>query len=164
MSPASTAAPAAGVRTLDASLRYSALTAEYRPNLNPARPGAIAVTYTVQNTGDVTVAAKGTAAITPAVGPAADTPTSVRAIAPGRSRTVTQVVEGIWPGFGTESAVRLTPYVPAEPGLDLDSATIAARTSATVWPWQQVALIAVLLGVASAAAAWLVLRRRTPSS
>jgi hypothetical protein len=155
---------AAAVRTVDAGLRYSAVTAEYRPNINPASPGSVAITYTVQNIGAVTLAAKGSARVAPSLGSAVSAATSVTAIAPGRSRTVTQVVEGVWPGFGTESVLRLTPYVPASPDVDLQRASIAARTSATVWPWQQFALVALLVGGGVATGTRLLRRHRRSAS
>lgn len=145
-------------------LRYSAVTAEYRPNINPASPGSVAITYTVQNIGAVTLAAKGSARVAPSLGSAVSAATSVTAIAPGRSRTVTQVVEGVWPGFGTESVLRLTPYVPASPDVDLQRASIAARTSATVWPWQQFALVALLVGGGVATGTRLLRRHRRSAS
>lgn len=154
----------AAIRTVDAVLRYSAVTAEYRPNINLASPGSVAITYTVQNIGAVTLAAKGSARVAPSLGSAVSAATSVTAIAPGRSRTVTQVVEGVWPGFGTESVLRLTPYVPASPDVDLQRASIAARTSATVWPWQQFALVALLVGGGVATGTRLLRRHRRSAS
>jgi hypothetical protein len=160
--PSSTKAPARRtVRTVDASLRYTALAATYEPSWNPVAPGSVRITYTVENTGDVTVAARRSAEVSTSVGPA---PAESRAadmepLAPGRTRTLTQVVDDVWPGFGTETVVRMEPYVPDDPDLDLSAATITARTSSTVWPWQQLGVL-VLLAAAAVAGVWAWRRHR----
>lgn len=139
------------------------MSASYRPSWNPAAPGSVAISYTVENVGDVTLGARGSARVTTSVGPASeDVDTSLDPLAPGRHRTRTAVIEGVWPGFDTETVVRLEPYVPAEPDLDLTAATITARSTATNWPWQQFLLIA-LLAAGSGAGVWLWLRARSAS-
>lgn len=135
------------------------MSASYRPSWNPATPGRVEITYTVQNIGDVTVAARGGAEVSPAVGPGTSADLEVAAIAPGRSSTQTQVVDGVWPGLGTETVVRLEPYVPADPEIDLTAATITARTSGTVWPWQQVLALVLLAAAAAVAGVWAWRRR-----
>ena len=144
---ASPAAPTA--RTADAALRYSAMSATYQRSWNPASPGSVRITYEVENVGDVTVAARGRAEVSTSIGPAGpDAAVEVRAIAPGRSRTVEHVLDGVWPGFGAAAVVELEPYVPAEPGVDLAAATIAAHSSAPAWPWSQILLLAALAATA----------------
>lgn len=153
------------VRRVDASLRYTAMTAAYRPSWNPAAPGRIAVSYTVENTGDVTVAARRRARVSTSLGPD-PTRTAVKdmaPLAPGRTRTLTDVVDGVWPGIGAETTVELEPYVPSEPDLDLTAATITARTKSTLLPWRQLAGLA-LIGAAVAAGLRIRHRRRTATS
>jgi len=144
---ASSAAPTA--RTADAALRYSAMSVTYQRSWNPASPGSVRITYEVENVGDVTVAARGRAEVSTSIGPAGpDAAVEVRAIAPGRSRTVEHVLDGVWPGFAAAAVVELEPYVPAEPGVDLASATITAHSSAPAWPWPQILLFAALAATA----------------
>jgi len=121
----------------------------YQRSWNPASPGSVRITYEVENVGDVTVAARGRAEVSTSIGPAGpDATVEVRAIAPGRSRTVEHVLDGVWPGFAAAAVVELEPYVPAEPGVDLASATITAHSSAPAWPWPQILLFAALAATA----------------
>ena len=149
-SAADTTSPAAATaRTADAALRYSAMSVTYQRSWNPASPGSVRITYEVENVGDVTVAARGRAEVSTSIGPAGpDAAVEVRAIAPGRSRTVEHVLDGVWPGFAAAAVVELEPYVPAEPGVDLASATITAHSSAPAWPWPQILLFAALAATA----------------
>ena len=153
------------VREVDASLRYTAMTSSYRPSWNPAAPGSVEVTYTVENTGEVTVAARRSTEVSTSFGPSPDVPDArdMEPLAPGRTRTLTEVVDGVWPGFGTETRVRLEPYVPSDPDLDLAAATITARTSSTVWPWQQLVGL-VLLAAAAGAGFWAWRRHRAAAA
>ena len=162
-SAADTTSPAAATaRTADAALRYSAMSATYQRSWNPASPGSVRITYEVENVGDVTVAARGRAEVSTSIGPTGpDAAVEVRAIAPGRSRTVEHVLDGVWPGFGAAAVVELEPYVPAEPGVDLASATITAHSSAPAWPWPQILLFAAL--AATAVLALGRVRRRRPT-
>ncbi|HNG25398.1 MAG TPA: hypothetical protein PLC03_15640, partial [Microthrixaceae bacterium] len=52
-------------------------------------------------------------------------------------------------------------YVPAEPGVDLASATITAHSSAPAWPWPQILLLAALAATAVLAVGRV--RRRRPT-
>jgi len=162
-SAADTTSPAAATaRTADAALRYSAMSATYQRSWNPASPGSVRITYEVENVGDVTVAARGRAEVSTSIGPTGpDAAVEVRAIAPGRSRTVEHVLDGVWPGFGAAAVVELEPYVPAEPGVDLASATITAHSSAPAWPWPQILLFAALAATAVLAVGRM--RRRRPT-
>ena len=162
-SAADTTSPAAATaRTADAALRYSAMSATYQRSWNPASPGSVRITYEVENVGDVTVAARGHAEVSTSIGPTGpDAAVEVRAIAPGRSRTVEHVLNGVWPGFAAAAVVELEPYVPAEPGVDLASATITAHSSAPAWPWPQILLLAALAATAVLAVGRV--RRRRPT-
>ena len=162
-SAADTTSPAAATaRTADAALRYSAMSATYQRSWNPASPGSVRITYEVENVGDVTVAARGRAEVSTSIGPTGpDAAVEVRAIAPGRSRTVEHVLDGVWPGFAAAAVVELEPYVPAEPGVDLASATITAHSSAPAWPWPQILLLAALAATAVLAVGRM--RRRRPT-
>ena len=162
-SAADTTSPAAATaRTADAALRYSAMSATYQRSWNPASPGSVRITYEVENVGDVTVAARGHAEVSTSIGPTGpDAAVEVRAIAPGRSRTVEHVLNGVWPGFAAAAVVELEPYVPAEPGVDLASATITAHSSAPAWPWPQILLLAALAATAVLAVGRM--RRRRPT-
>ena len=162
-SAADTTSPATPTaRTADAALRYSAMSATYQRSWNPASPGSVRITYEVENVGDVTVAARGRAEVSTSIGPTGpDAAVEVRAIAPGRSRTVEHVLNGVWPGFAAAAVVELEPYVPAEPGVDLASATITAHSSAPAWPWPQILLFAALAATAVLAVGRM--RRRRPT-
>ncbi|MCB9400352.1 MAG: hypothetical protein H6516_03180 [Microthrixaceae bacterium] len=162
-SAADTTSPATPTaRTADAALRYSAMSATYQRSWNPASPGSVRITYEVENVGDVTVAARGHAEVSTSIGPTGpDAAVEVRAIAPGRSRTVEHVLNGVWPGFAAAAVVELEPYVPAEPGVDLASATITAHSSAPAWPWPQILLLAALAATAVLAVGRV--RRRRPT-
>ena len=162
-SAADTTSPAAATaRTADAALRYSAMSATYQRSWNPASPGSVRITYEVENVGDVTVAARGHAEVSTSIGPTGpDAAVEVRAIAPGRSRTVEHVLDGVWPGFAAAAVVEFEPYVPAEPGVDLAAATITAHSSAPAWPWPQILLLAALAATAVLAVGRV--RRRRPT-
>jgi len=162
--PAAPSAPLPAERTvrrLTASLRYRSMSSVFEPSWNPGAPGRVRVTYTVENTGDVTVAARGRTEVTTSLGPDPESPgdTSVRPLAPGRTRTVVAVVDGVWPGFGTRTSVELEPFLPGDPDVDLAAATVTAHSATDAWPWRPaIALTAV--ACAAALVAVIVTRRR----
>jgi len=133
----------------------------FEPSWNPGAPGRVRVTYTVENTGDVTVAARGRTEVTTSLGPDPESPgdTSVRPLAPGRTRTVVAVVDGVWPGFGTRTSVELEPFLPGDPEVDLASAIVTARSATDAWPWRP-AIALTALSCAAALVAVIVTRRR----
>ena len=163
--PSAAASSERTMREVGAALRYTGMSTVYQPSWNPAAPGSVAISYTVENTGEVTLGARGTARVATSLGPsAADVRTSLEPLAPGRHRTRTEVVDGVWPAMGIETVVRLEPFVPAEPSLDLTAATITARSTATVWPWQQVLVVALLAVAAAGCGIWLWQRNRSHPS
>ena len=141
-------------------LTFTALSAEYEPSPNPFAPGAMELTYTVENTGNVRLRATRVARVATGmgVGERVDEAADMLELLPDNSFTFTQRVDGVWPGFSTTSSVELDPYDPAGEPLRPAAAPAIARTSTTLVPWSAMVLLAVvLLGVV---VAFLLRRRR----
>ena len=140
-------------------LTFTDLTAEYHANLNPFAPGSMELTYTVENTGNVRLRATRTARVATSLGFAArvDEAADMDELLPENSYTLTQRVEGVWPGFSTTSSIELDPYDASGEPLRPAAAPAIARTSTSLVPWSAIVLLLVALVVA---AVLVVLRRR----
>lgn len=134
------------------------LTASYALSWNPFRPGEVTVTFDVVNEGNTRLIAEGVveAGGQNVVFPAED---GIRQeLLPGDTRTLTAVVEDVWPLFVVPATVTLAPTVVT---MDGESSTLApVVASVPVWavPWPQ---LIILAGIALVI--WAVLRGRARS-
>jgi hypothetical protein len=139
-------------------LTFTELSATYDGTANPFAPGAMELTYRVENTGNVRLRATRGATVSPSWGPSASVEAGDMAeLLPGNSIELTQTVPGVWPGWSTRSQVELVPYEPSGE-TTTTVRTAIARTSSSLVPWPQVVAAVLLL---LAAAAWFVARRRS---
>lgn len=146
--------------SLRPGLTFTSLSAEYHHSPNPFAPGAMELTYTVENTGNVRLRATRTARVATGLGlgERVDEAADMDELLPGNSFTFTQRVDGVWPGGATTSSVELEPYDASGAQLQPPATTAIARTSMTLVPWSVIAVAVVILAVAMAAA--MVGRRR----
>lgn len=143
---------------LSPELTFTALSSSYRGTANPFAPGAMDITYRIENTGNVRLRATRAARVEPSIGPSSsDEAADMAELLPGNSYELTQRVDGVWPGWSTATAVELHPYDSS--AADPLGATPAAigRVSTTLVPWPQLHL---LLAVVVIAALWVLARRR----
>ncbi len=132
---------------LDPQLTFTELSAEYIPSANPFAPGAMDLTYTVENTGNVRLRATRTARVATSLGFAerVDEAADMLELLPENSFTFTQRVSGVWPGLSTTSSVELDPYDASGEPLRPPAAPAIARTSSTLVPWSAIVLLVVVL-------------------
>ncbi|WP_194410550.1 WxL protein peptidoglycan domain-containing protein [Microbacterium cremeum] len=142
-------APAAAVTDLGA---------QYALSWNPFRPGEITVTFDVVNEGNTRLIAEGAveAGGRSVVFPAED---GIRQeLLPGDTRTLTAVVEDVWPLFVVPTTVTLSPIVVTMDGESSTLTPVVASVPAWAVPWPQLIILAGL-----ALVIWAVLRGRTRS-
>lgn len=139
---------------LSPELTFTDLSAEYHASVNPFAPGSMELTYTVENTGNVRLRATRVATVATGmgfaerVGEAAD----MKELLPDNSYTLTQRVDGVWPGFSTTSSVELMPYDASGEQLRPAPAAVIARTRSNLVPTAAivvglVALVAIVVAV-----------------
>ena len=132
---------------LEPALSFTSLEVDHSPSWNPFAAGSMTVRYRVENTGNVRLRATRAVRVDGAMGSTdrtvegADLPELV----PGGSLELTQAVEGVWPGFGTTVEVELEPYDPSGAPLDPAPRPVIARTTRTLVPYPQLALLVVLV-------------------
>ncbi len=132
----------AGEITPGASL--AAVSGDYTTSWNPLRPGEATVTFDVVNQGNTRLLAEGSVSAggRTVFFPAADEPS--QELLPGDTRTISVVIDDVWPLFVVPATVILAPTVitMADSAETLDP----VKGDAVVWavPWPQ---LAVLLGV-----------------
>jgi hypothetical protein len=141
--------PAAAVESLAAS---------YALSWNPFRPGEMTVTFDVVNEGNTRLIAEGVAqaggqqAVFPAEG-------DIRQeLLPGDTRTMTAVVDGVWPLFLVPTKVVLRPVVVTMDGETTAMTPVEAEVLVWAVPWPQLLLLA---GIALIIVALLWGRRRS---
>ena len=142
-------APAAAVTDLSAS---------YALSWNPFRPGEVTVTFDVVNEGNTRLIAEGAveAGGQSVVFPAED---GIRQeLLPGDTRTLTAVVEGVWPLFIVPTTVTLAPTVVTMDGETSTLTPVVASVPVWAVPWPQLIILAGL-----ALVLWAVLRGRARS-
>ena len=125
--------------TARSSVAAQGLAARYERSWNPLRPGAVHVTYTVANTGNVRAEAHATASVSELFGTHHRTGTEATGeLLPGGTRPAEARVGGVW-GFGpVHTKVLLSP---AEPGAP------TAEITAWIVPWPQLAGVALLVAL-----------------
>ncbi|QGQ18230.1 hypothetical protein GC089_01770 [Cellulomonas sp. JZ18] len=131
-----------------AALAVTDVATRYVPSWNPFAPGAVEVSYVLQNTGDVRLGADATVAVDPWLGASASTAGDpVREVLPGGSVARSVVVPGVWPVLRAGVDVSAEPAVVGEDVVPV--APSAAAASASVWtpPYAQAALLLVALAL-----------------
>jgi len=118
--------------------------ATYNGTWNAFRPGSVTVTFDVVNEGNVRLFVDGTAA---AGGAAVSIVTDGKKheVLPGDTRTLTAVVDGVWPWFAVPVEVSAVPEMVAMDGTTAELDPVVG--SALVWaiPWPQLLLLAGVL-------------------
>ncbi|MFG2044291.1 hypothetical protein [Dactylosporangium sp. NPDC048998] len=131
--------------TARAALSAERLTAQFERSWNPLRPGAVHVTYSVANTGNVRVDARADAAVAELFGAHRRTAAvDAGELLPGGGRTVGTRVSGVW-GLGrVRTTVTLTPAVLGDTGPGLQATPTVVDVTGWIVPWPQLVLAAVL--------------------
>lgn len=120
----------------------AALAGDYSLSWNPLRPGEATITFDVVNDGNTRLLAEGSVAVggQTVAFPAEDE--AAQELLPGDTRTMTVVVDDVWPLFIVPATVTLTPTVLT---MSDDSETLAPVTAdVVVWavPWPQLLALA----------------------
>jgi hypothetical protein len=130
-------------------LTFTELSSTYRGTANPFTPGAMDVTYRVENTGNVRLRATRTARVDPSIGPSTSAEAADMAeLLPGNSYELTQRVDGVWPGWSTATEVELTPYDSSAGDPSGAAPPAIGRVSTTLLPWPQIVLLLAVVVVA----------------
>jgi hypothetical protein len=131
---------------LDPALSFTALEVDHSASWNPLAAGSMTVRYRVENTGNVRLRAtraahvEGSMGLTDRTVEGADLPE----LLPGGALELTQEVGGVWPALGTTVEVELRPYDPSGARLDPAPRPVVGRTTRTLVPYPQLALLLVL--------------------
>ncbi len=148
---------------VEPELTFTQLEVRHRGGANPFAPGSLEVVYRIENTGNVRLRATRLVRVEPGVGATiTDEAADMPELLPGNSYDFTQRVGGVWPAFGTEVEVELTPYAAAGDTVEPAPGVVIARTQLTLWPVAQI--LAVLLVLLAAGAWWWLRRRRSMRS
>jgi hypothetical protein len=136
---------------------------EYHGSAGPLSKGSLDVTYTVHNTGNISLKAHQALTVHGLFGwTLADlTPADIPELLPNASVAITQHFDGISPAVRLTSEVTITPYLPPAEKQDV-SGIEPITVSTTVWalPWGLLALLAFVLLVLLAVRVVRRLRRR----
>ena len=145
---------------LKAGISVSRISAVYHTNWSPLGSGAVTVTYTVSNTGNVRLAAHQAVHVTSLFGGSVlgDPVRDIQELLPGNSIQVTATVRGVLPSFVSTARVAVDPV--ALPG-DLDPKLVGTTNDATMLtiPWSALILLVLLAGLV-----FLYFRRRRASA
>jgi hypothetical protein len=122
--------------TAQRTLAARKVTARYERSWNPFRSGAVHVTYTVANTGNVRVDANAVVEVSGLLGTHRGT-AATGELLPGGNRDADDRVGGVWGMGPVHTKILLTPADPAGP------------TEMTVWivPWPQLVVVALLVAL-----------------
>ncbi|MFK3985751.1 hypothetical protein ACI2K4_35995 [Micromonospora sp. NPDC050397] len=135
--------------TVTAALAVSGLTAAYERSWNPFAAGTVRLGYTVTNGGNVAVTGTGPATVAGLFDlTTRRASTRVEETLPGGSRRVDARVDGVWAWGRLRTTVDLTPSVLV--GATAGAEVRPGSAAVTIWapPWPQLALAAVLVGLA----------------
>ena len=120
----------------------ASLSGDYTVSWNPLRPGETTVSFDVVNDGNTrllaegAVSAGGQTVAFPAEGE------SPQELLPGDSRTLTVLVEDVWPLFVVPATVTLTPTVLTFSESSETLAPVAAEVTVWAVPWPQLGILA----------------------
>lgn len=141
------------------SVRVESPTAVYRGTLNPVGTGAVDVTYTVVNDGNLRLALRPSVEVSALFGLSerATTGDVLPELLPGNAVTLTHTVTGVWPLGPLDVHVRAEPVTSATQ--DLAGTVEPASADTTLWAvsWTMLAAAVLLVGVL--VALWRVRRR-----
>lgn len=131
-------------------LVVTALSTSYAGSPNPLGGGTVRVSYTIENTGNVRLAADQAVTVKGllGVGSRRVEPKDVPEVLPGNSVSFSVNIDGVWPAVRSDVQVELKPF--ATIGADeLAALPPAVSRTASVWtfPWAQTVTLAVLVGV-----------------
>lgn len=133
---------------ISAALAVPTLSTRYDYSWNPFSPGRLVITYEVANAGNVRVGSTESVRTSGPFGVGASTTTAAqpREMLPRTSRTVTQVVDGVWPLARIGADLTAAPSAVGEDDLG-SAALLAASATDTAWviPWPQLALLCLLV-------------------
>ncbi|MFH8248735.1 hypothetical protein ACH3VR_00020 [Microbacterium sp. B2969] len=118
---------------------------DYTTSWNPLRPGELTVTFDVSNDGNTRLLAKG---VVEAGGQQVAFPAegeNPQELLPGDVRTITTVVQNVWPTFVVPTTVTLNATSATMDGASVEIDPVQAGTVAWAVPWPQ---LIVLAGIA----------------
>lgn len=133
-------------------LAVTDLAVSYEGRANPVGSGSMRVSYTVENVGNVRLAAEQRLRIRGLAGLGGKEVEleATPELLVGSSLSFDVEVGGVWPTFRTEVVVELAPY-PTREGDEFDPEVLAASSSARTWtiPWALIVtlLVVVLVGL-----------------
>jgi hypothetical protein len=122
----------------------TAVSPDYTTSWNPLKPGQVTVTFDVSNDGNTRLLAEGTV---DAGGQKVDFPAEgepQQELLPGDVRTITAVVDGVWPLFVVPTTVTLNATVLTIDGSADALAPIQETAVAWAIPWPQLIILAGL--------------------
>lgn len=140
---------------LNPGLAVTAISSSYESTLNPLGKGTTTVSYTVQNTGNVRMAAKQRVRIKNLLGLGGKTTNlkDMPELLPGNSLTLNAEIPGVLPTFRSSVQVQLSP-IPSRDGDNFDRVWVAnASTADWTPPWGYL-IILVLAAAIPAALVW----------
>jgi hypothetical protein len=112
------------------SAALNELSASYQASVNPVAPGALRISYTFANEGNVTLSARQRVSIDGLVGGARTvTLQNVGPVLPGDKVVIETSVPGIWPEGRVTAEVVADPFVGTDPDAGPDLPEITARTA-----------------------------------
>ncbi|MDR0366946.1 MAG: hypothetical protein LBH68_09000 [Bifidobacteriaceae bacterium] len=143
---------------LKPGLEIHQLDASYQLARSPLRPGAMVARFELVNTGNARLQVTGTVTVQ---GHTVQWPSAGAnriELLPGEARRVEAAVGQVWPLFRVKTSVEAVPQVVALEGVEVPSLPpVLANLTVWAFPWPQ---LAVLVGVALIAWAWLAGRSR----
>ncbi|MBO0984367.1 WxL protein peptidoglycan domain-containing protein [Rathayibacter sp. SD072] len=134
---------------------------DYRLDWNPLHPGSVAVDAEIVNTGNVRLLLDGTVSAGGASAPLVPEEATQQELLPGDRRTVSVVLDGVWPLFavGVDFTVAPTVVTPSEELVEIAPVSQSATVTAIPVP-QLLSLLGVLLILGALFAGRLRSRRR----
>jgi hypothetical protein len=127
---------------IEAGLTVSGLNATYQPSLNPFN-GDLVLTFTVQNTGNVTLASRTTSTATGifGIGLSGNASYTVPALLPGSTHVVTTAIPGVWQWIWMNAKMTLV-GVDSNDTMNAGVMPTASREASTwAMPWGLFALL-----------------------
>lgn len=143
---------------LDPALSVQGVHVSYHPSWVPFGGADATVSYTVKNTGNVTVVGQPRLRVTGPFGVtlASKKPEPTQEVLPGQSFTVTSTLAGVSPALVDTAVVDVTMAAAPGPQTDLPMASVSSRHTFLAMPWTGLALLVV----AALAVRWGVRYRR----
>lgn len=121
-----------------------AVAGNYALSWNPIRPGVATVTFDVENLGNTALLATGTVVAGGQSVAFPDEGVSPQQLLPGDTRTVTVVVDGVWPTLIVPVTTTLAATVVTMGGDESALPPIARDATVVAMPWPQLILVAGL--------------------